>query len=111
MLAGGVKLEIVVNELKEVAGDWKQLGSHLLSPHLVKEIDLYVQPEENPLKCLELVIINWKDLYPDGSWSDIFTSLVKMGKTELSHILQEKYLNRPKVPGEFCKLCIPIMRQ
>ena len=61
-----------------------------------------------PLKCLELVIINWKDLYPDGTWSDIFTSLVKMGKTELSHILQEKYLNRPKVPGELSKLYIPM---
>ena len=90
---------MVIDELEEVANDWKQLGNHLLSPHCMKEIVLYVQVGENPIKCLGLVIINWKELYPDGTWSDIITALVKMEKNELSNILQEKHLGPYPIPS------------
>ena len=90
---------IVVDELKEIANDWRQLGSNLVSQHILKEIELQ---EDSPMKCLELLIIKWKELYPDGNPTDIITALEKMGNYKLANHLQQKYLSEvePVAPGK-----------
>ena len=86
---GGVKLEILNDELKEIADDWRLFGGHLMSKHLLKEIELQ---EESPVKCLELVIVKWKQVYPDGTWMDIVAALEKIEKSKLASIIQQKYI-------------------
>ena len=88
----------VVDELKEVSDDWRQLGSYLVSQHILKEIEIQ---EDSPMKCLELLNIKWRELYPDGNWTDITTALEKMGKYELADHLKRKYLIEvePDTPG------------
>ena len=90
---------IVVDELKEIADDWRELGSYLMSPHIVKEIELQ---EDSPVKSLESLIIKWRELYPDSNWTDITTALENMGKYELAKHLQRKYLSEvePVAPDE-----------
>ena len=82
---GDVKLEQVIDELKEFADDWKLFGSHLVSKQLLKEIELR---EQSSVKCLELVIIRWKEESPDGNWMDIVAALKKI---KLAHLLQQEY--------------------
>ena len=86
---GGVKLELVIDELKEIADDWKQFGGHLMSKYLLEKIELQ---EESPVKCLELVIVKWKQVYPDGTWMDIAAALEKIEKSKLASIIQQKYV-------------------
>ena len=86
---GGVKLELVIDELKEIADDWKQFGGHFMSKHLLKEIELQ---GESPVKCLELMIAKWKQLYPDGTWMDIVAALENINKSELANLIQQKYV-------------------
>ena len=89
-MPGGVKLELVIDELKEIADDWRQLGGHLMSPHRLKEIELQ---EESPVKCLELVIVNWKESYPNGTLLDIVAALEKIEKFKLADHIQQKYIS------------------
>ena len=82
-----------------IADDWRQLGSYLVPQHILKEIELQ---EDSQMKCLEFLIIKWKELYPDGNWTDIITALENIGKYKLANDFQRKYLSEiePVIPSK-----------
>ena len=88
LFPGDVKLEQVIDELKEIADDWKLFGSHFLSEDLLTAIEIQ---DQSPVKCLELLIVHWKEASPDGNWMDIVAALKKIKNSKLANLLQQKY--------------------
>ena len=63
--------------------------------------------EQSPDKCLELVIIHWKEASPDGNWMDIVAALKNINNSKLADLLQQKYTaaaaeSSSKPEGYYC---------